>query len=126
VNAVVKNFTGASQWYEQRCMALVSLETEGEWNEVRRRMESWKAPVIWTSGHICDKRVKRQWGRLASLLNLSSHDLSMHGSGAALAFAWDQLIGHKKDGDQTPGGQMVSVAELARLVRTTLPLGTRG
>ena len=59
----------------------VSLETEGEWNEVkqynltqyniklykgnvnpkymfievRRRMESWKAPFIWTSGHICDK-----------------------------------------------------------------------
>merc|ERR1712032_1698379 len=50
VNAVVRNFTGASQWCEQRCMALVSLETEGEWNEVRRRMESWKAPFIWTSG----------------------------------------------------------------------------
>ena len=33
----------------------VSLETEGEWVEVRRRMESWKAPFIWTSGHICDK-----------------------------------------------------------------------
>merc|ERR1712172_156174 len=47
--------TGASQWCEQRCMALVSLETEGEWVEVRRRMESWKAPFIWTSGHICDK-----------------------------------------------------------------------
>jgi len=57
VNAVVRNFTGASQWCEQRCMALVSLETEGEWNEVRRRMESWKAPFIWTSGHICDKSV---------------------------------------------------------------------
>ena len=88
VNAVVRNFTGASQWCEQRCMALVgpilafcifisltflvfdihqripvnfepifkvSLETEGEWVEVRRRMESWKAPFIWTSGHICDK-----------------------------------------------------------------------
>merc|ERR1712172_277592 len=49
--------TGASQWCEQRCMALVSLETEGEWVEVRRRMESWKAPFIWTSGHICDKSV---------------------------------------------------------------------
>jgi len=57
VNAVVRNFTGASQWCEQRCMALVSLETEGEWNEIRRRMESWKAPFIWTSGHICDKSV---------------------------------------------------------------------
>ena len=36
----------------------MSLETEGEWNEVRRRMESWKAPFIWTSGHICDKWVE--------------------------------------------------------------------
>ena len=30
---------------------------------------------------------------------------SFSGSGAALAFAWDQLIGHRKDGDQIPGGK---------------------
>ena len=30
---------------------------------------------------------------------------SISGSGAALVFAWDQLIGHRKDGDQTPGGK---------------------
>ena len=36
-------------------LSQVSLETEGEWQEVRRRMEAVKAPFIWTSGHICDK-----------------------------------------------------------------------
>jgi len=60
VTAVTKNFTGASEWCEQRCMTLVSLETEGEWLEVRAKMEAAKAPFIWTSGHICDRSVGSQ------------------------------------------------------------------
>jgi hypothetical protein len=41
----------------ERCMALVSLETEEEWNFIRTKMEEVGAPFIWTSGHICDKSV---------------------------------------------------------------------
>ena len=38
-------------------MDLVSLETEAEWEKVRDKMEEFKAPFIWTSGHICDREV---------------------------------------------------------------------
>jgi len=54
VTAVTKSFGEAADWCKERCMSLVSLETEGEWFEIRRRMVKEKAPFIWTSGHICD------------------------------------------------------------------------
>ena len=38
-------------------MDLVSLETEAEWEKVRAKMEEFKTPFIWTSGHICDRDV---------------------------------------------------------------------
>ena len=38
-------------------MDLVSLETETEWEQVRAKMEEFKAPFIWTSGHKCDREV---------------------------------------------------------------------
>ena len=41
----------------KRCMDLVSLETETEWEQVRAKMEEFKAPFIWTSGHKCDREV---------------------------------------------------------------------
>ena len=41
----------------KRCMDLVSLETEAEWEKVRDKMEEFRAPFIWTSGHICDREV---------------------------------------------------------------------
>jgi hypothetical protein len=43
--------------YRERCMALLSLETEEEWDFIRNKLQEVAAPFIWTSGHICDKSV---------------------------------------------------------------------
>jgi len=53
--AVTKSQGEAADWCKSRCMALVSLESEEEWKLVRNKMESYGAPFIWTSGHICDR-----------------------------------------------------------------------
>ena len=42
-------------------MDLVSLETEAEWEKVRAKMEEFKAPFIWTSGHKCDRTVDNRF-----------------------------------------------------------------
>ena len=84
VTAVTRNFTGASAWCEERCMALVSLETEGEWEEVRKRMEGYKAPFIWTSGHICDKSVGEACFTTASLQPRLTNAWFWSGSGVRL------------------------------------------
>lgn len=84
VTAVVKDFAGASAWCEERCMALVSLETEGEWREVRSRMEAAKAPFVWTSGHICDRSVGEQCYTEASLQPRLTRAWFWSGSGARI------------------------------------------
>jgi hypothetical protein len=38
-------------------MTLVSFETEGEWEFIKKKLAEVSAPFIWTSGHICDKTV---------------------------------------------------------------------
>ena len=43
--------------FRERCMTLVSLETEDEWTFIRSQLAEAGAPFIWTSGHICDKTV---------------------------------------------------------------------
>ena len=50
-------FSSTTYIFRKRCMDLVSLETEAEWEQVRAKMEEFKAPFIWTSGHICDREV---------------------------------------------------------------------
>ena len=57
LTAVTRDWSGAGDWCQDRCMDLVSLETEEEWQLVREKMESVGAPFIWTSGHICDRDV---------------------------------------------------------------------
>ena len=57
LTAVTRDWAGAGDWCQLRCMDLVSLETEEEWQQVRQRMEEAGAPFIWTSGHICDRAV---------------------------------------------------------------------
>ena len=57
LTAVTRDWAGAGDWCQLRCMDLVSLETEEEWRQVRQRMEDAGAPFIWTSGHICDRDV---------------------------------------------------------------------
>jgi len=57
LTAVTRDWAGAGDWCQKRCMDLVSLETEAEWEKVRDKMEEFKAPFIWTSGHICDREV---------------------------------------------------------------------
>merc|ERR1719264_407698 len=87
--------------------------------------EGWKAGKRLSSGP-ADTSVISQWGRLASPQSPSSHDLSTHGSGAAPASDWEQLIVLSLAGDQTPGGQTVSAAGPAKPARTTLAQDTRG
>ena len=57
LTAVTRDWAGAGDWCQARCMDLVSLETEEEWRLVRTRMEEAGAKFIWTSGHICDRDV---------------------------------------------------------------------
>merc|ERR1712013_82350 len=57
ITAVTRDWAGAGDWCQKRCMDLVSLETEQEWEKVRDKMEEFRAPFIWTSGHICDREV---------------------------------------------------------------------
>jgi len=57
LTAVARSWSKAGDWCQQRCMDLVSIETEAEWTVVRERMERAGAQFIWTSGHICDKAV---------------------------------------------------------------------
>merc|ERR1711973_239654 len=57
---VVREFGKAVQHCSKRCMELVSLETEEEWDFIRTKMEELKVPFIWTSGHICDKTVSSE------------------------------------------------------------------
>ena len=57
LTAVVRDWSGAGDWCQKRCMDLVSLETEEEWRLVRTKMEAAGAKFIWTSGHICDRAV---------------------------------------------------------------------
>merc|ERR1712025_970214 len=45
----------ATDWCKQRCMGLVALESQEEWDLIRNKMEGYGAPFIWTSGHICDR-----------------------------------------------------------------------
>ena len=54
----------------KRCMDLVSLETEAEWDQVRAKMEEYKASFIWTSGHICDRDVGNRFEDIFFKLNL--------------------------------------------------------
>jgi len=60
LNAVVRDWSSAGDWCQLRCMDLVSLETQEEWDMVRNKMEEAKAKFIWTSGHICDREVGQQ------------------------------------------------------------------
>merc|ERR1719219_2483981 len=39
LTAVTRDWAGAGDWCQLRCMDLVSLETEEEWSQVRERME---------------------------------------------------------------------------------------
>jgi len=57
LTAVTRDWAKAGDWCQKRCMDLVSLETEAEWEQVRAKMEEFKAPFIWTSGHKCDRTV---------------------------------------------------------------------
>merc|ERR1712128_251207 len=57
LTAVTRDWAKAGDWCQKRCMDLVSLETETEWEQVRAKMEEFKAPFIWTSGHKCDREV---------------------------------------------------------------------
>jgi len=84
VTAVTKTFGEAADWCKERCMSLVSLETEDEWKEIRRRMEEASAPFIWTSGHICDKSVGEQCFTEPSLQPLLINGWYWSGSGARI------------------------------------------
>jgi len=53
----VFDFGRAVEYCSLRCMALVSLETEEEWDFIRGKMEELGVPFVWTSGHKCDKTV---------------------------------------------------------------------
>merc|ERR1712128_112750 len=53
--AVTRTAGEAADWCTQRCMGLVSLETEEEWKLISKKMEGYGAPFVWTSGHICDR-----------------------------------------------------------------------
>jgi len=57
---VVRDFGNAVRHCTLRCMALVSLETEDEWDFIREKMEEVEAPFVWTSGHKCDKTVSNR------------------------------------------------------------------
>ena len=57
LTAVVRDWSSAGDWCQERCMDLVSIETEQEWNMVRNKMEAAGAKFIWTSGHKCDRDV---------------------------------------------------------------------
>ena len=67
LTAVVRDWSGAGDWCQKRCMDLVSLETEEEWRLVRTKMEAAGAKFIWTSGHICDRAVGQRCVRSRSL-----------------------------------------------------------
>jgi len=54
---VLRDFGNAVRHCTLRCMSLVSIETEGEWNFLKEKMEELRVPFIWTSGHKCDKTV---------------------------------------------------------------------
>ena len=62
-------------------------------------------------GQYIDFRLKPDKDKTYNALQTTKNDFhfptmySISGSGAALVFAWDQLIGHRKDGDQTPVGK---------------------
>jgi len=55
--AVVHDFGKAVEHCSKRCMGLLSLETEKEWNFIKKKMEENGIPFVWTSGHKCDKTV---------------------------------------------------------------------
>ena len=48
---LARDWSGAQDWCQARCMDLVSLETEEEWSLVRDMMEESGAQSIWTSGY---------------------------------------------------------------------------
>ena len=57
LTAVVRDWSSAGDWCQERCMDLVSIETEEEWSLIRNKMEAAGAKFIWTSGHKCDRDV---------------------------------------------------------------------
>merc|ERR1719295_689280 len=53
-NPGLRDWFGAKEWCQSRCMDLVSLETEEELREVREMMEETEAELVWTSGYRVD------------------------------------------------------------------------
>ena len=53
-NPGLRDWFGAKDWCQSRCMDLVSLETEEELREVREMMEETEAELVWTSGYRVD------------------------------------------------------------------------
>ena len=53
-NPGLRDWFGAKDWCQARCMDLVSFETEEELKEVREMMEETEAELVWTSGYRVD------------------------------------------------------------------------
>ena len=50
----LRDWFGAKDWCQARCMDLVSFETEEEFGGVREMMEETEAELVWTSGYRMD------------------------------------------------------------------------
>ncbi|XP_023349634.1 uncharacterized protein LOC111718310 [Eurytemora carolleeae] len=81
---VIRDFGEAVKHCSLRCMALVSLETEEEWDFIREKMEEVNTPFIWTSGHKCDKTVSKECFTTPSIQPRIVNSWFWSGSGARI------------------------------------------
>merc|ERR1712098_230393 len=81
---VLRDFGNAVRHCTLRCMALVSIEKEGEWEFLKEKMEELRVPFIWTSGHKCDRTVSNRCYSDASLQPRIVNGWFWSGSGAKI------------------------------------------
>ena len=54
------DWSEARKFCRERCMDLISLETEYEHRLLSRKMKQLGMRSVWTSGHLCDRQVSER------------------------------------------------------------------
>ena len=54
------DWSEARKFCRERCMDLISLETEYEHRLLKRKMKQLGMRSVWTSGHLCDRQVSER------------------------------------------------------------------
>ncbi|XP_023336673.1 uncharacterized protein LOC111707766 isoform X2 [Eurytemora carolleeae] len=54
------DWNSARDYCRQRCMDLVSINSEPEWRVIRKHLKQLNVSAIWSSGHLCTKQVSNR------------------------------------------------------------------